>query len=291
MARCESRATGRASRSAPSHARHSREPRLLEQVQPGAPRVRQQRRVRLHLGCQRDLQPQLLCHDRTQRRRRPLPDNPSAVDDRKPVDDALGLRQVVSDEQHRRAVPAEVGDGVPQHLPPDRIDVVRRLVEHEQVRLAHDRRGEACQPPHAARSGVHHRLPERLQVEPRDYLVGTAPRVAPAVAAQPRNRVDQFVHVHRLQVELALRQEPDAPPREPGIRHHVHALDRNGAGGRLEQPQHLPHQRRLPGAVRAEQSVHLARPQRQRDVVVREGSVAVPLSQPTDLEDGLPAER
>ena len=80
---------------------------------------------------------------------------------------------------------------------------------------------------------------------------------------------------------LALGDEPDVAVHlgtAPGRR----ALDEDASGRRREQAGHQVEQRRLAGAVRAEQAGH-ARPEPERDVVDRH-DVAVPARDVVELE-------
>jgi hypothetical protein len=66
--------------------------------------------------------------------------------------------------------------------------------------------------------------------------------------------------------------------------HHVMPVDPDGPGCGSGEAQALTQQRRLPGAVRAEDPQHLAGPDLQRDPVVRDDPTPIELPNLVDFE-------
>ena len=91
-----------------------------------------------NISPKRRLQPQLVCHQRPQRTRRPLPHDLAPIDDRQPIDEPFGLGQVVRHKKHGRTLLTEFAHGVPEQLAADRVNVVRWLIEQQQGRLLCD---------------------------------------------------------------------------------------------------------------------------------------------------------
>ena len=131
------------------------------------------------------------------------------IDDGEPVDHALGLGEVVRDEEHSAPFGSKFVDHVPEQLATDRVDVVRGLIEDQQARAGDDRRSEPGEPAHPARSRVHGGMAEGLELEPLDEFLGAAASFGLRQAAKPSDQVDEFVDANSLHVELALGKEAD----------------------------------------------------------------------------------
>src|SRR5208337_5165590 len=70
-------------------------------------------------------------------RRRPLGDDLPVIDNRQPVAKPLGLIHVMRGKQHGAAVALKVSNNVPQLPPALRIEARGRLVQKENLRIAH----------------------------------------------------------------------------------------------------------------------------------------------------------
>ena len=172
---------------------------------------------------------------------------------------AFGLVQVGGREQHAHALAFHqpVHD-LPQLAPRHRVDADGRLVQQQQLRRAHQRAGEAQLLLHPARQAPRQARSERrkaghlhqLRVAPGALGARHALQVGVQVEVLPHAQVlvqaEALRHVAqtRLHLERLLRgvepQHADAP-----------LVGREQSGGE-------PHQRGLAGAVRADQSHHLA---------------------------------
>src|SRR4051794_22988724 len=91
---------------------------------------------------------------------RALGDEPPLLDDRHAIAQGLGLVEVVRRQEHRLAELLERAHDVPRRTARCRVEAGRRLVEEDQLRVAHERQGEveAAQLPAAERPRVRIRL-------------------------------------------------------------------------------------------------------------------------------------
>ena len=162
-----------------------------------------------------------------------------------------------------------------------RVHAVERLVEEQDPRLVDERAGELRPLAHAL--GVRADRPVRGvgQVDRRDR-----PGAAASGSATPWRRALSRANSRPRQERvdgLALGDETDVAV-HLGAAPGALALDQDAAGRRREQAGHQVEERRLAGAVRAEESGH-AGSESERDVVDRD-DVAVPARDVIDLERG-----
>ncbi len=165
------------------------------------------------------------------------------------------------------------GDGRPLDLLAEQpvavvVERVARLVQQQHARLVQERHRQADALALAHRHAVDAPLGELLQAEP---LQADVDQLAPALAGhvgEPRPVVELLADAHaRLQAAVARREEADLPPVAvpPRLRRelahaHAAALRQQDAGGEAQQ-------RGLAHAVAPADPGHLARAQRQADVV------------------------
>src|SRR4051812_11010209 len=204
-----------------------------------------------------------------------------------PVGHLLGLFDVMGGEDDGHAGRAERAHEAPHVLPELDVDAGRRLVEEQDLRLVGQRLGDHHPALHAA--GQRHDLavllvPERqvLQHLLDERRVGA---LAEQPAAEADGRPDRLEGVGR---EL-LRHEADLRPRGPVVRHDVVPVGQNGAARRVDDAADDADQRRLPGAVRAEQREDLARIDSEIDALQRLEARGVGLGQIRDRDDRLHA--
>ena len=112
---------------------------------------------------------------------RRLLDQPAAVDDHDAVDRLRDLGEHVARDEDRAALGGERAQEVAQPPDPGRVEAVRRLVEHEHLRVAEQRRREAEALPH----------PERVALDaplraPRSARRARAPPRRASAAGRPR---------------------------------------------------------------------------------------------------------
>lgn len=196
---------------------------------------------------------------------------PSGDQDLDVVGHPLDLFEDVRAEQDRPALLAHPADEVHQVEPLPRIHAVERLVQQQHLRVVDEGRGDLHALPHAlgvrldAAAG---RLRHLHQVEgPAGRVVGGRQAVQPGRRQHELPAGEEAVHGlllgHQADLPVDVVVVPDLP-----------AVQGRRAVRRREESGHHVQQRRLAGAVRAEQAGD-AGPDRHRDVVDRH-DVAVP---------------
>src|SRR5580765_526046 len=179
-------------------------------------------------------------------------------------------RAVVRDEQHRAG---EGGERVLERLSALEVEVVRRLVEDEEVGAARDDQRESEAPPLAARERTHGllmRLPAREEELPQELL-----RLRPPQAGRADRRVQHRPALVELRLVLGEVRGLDAVPQA------------DTTGGRLASPEDRLEQRGLAGAVWPDQGDVLAALERERDLM-QQLLVAGPQVERLRLDDDAP---
>ena len=183
---------------------------------------------------------------------------------REPLDEI----PIVGDEDERAAV---IGEGVEQDVLRVEIQVIGRLVEQQRVRRAEQH----------ARDGQPRSLAARQHAGPFVHIVAGEQEAAEDVA-------DHRHHVHRravLQrvVHRQRRVEARGLVLRKVLHHHLVAFLPGAAVGRFRSGQH-PHQRRLAGAVRADERDAVA-PLDVQVQVLKDDEIAVRLADVLQLQD------
>ena len=157
-----------------------------------------------------------------------------------------------------------------------RIQAVRRLVEHEQVRQPQHRLRDREPLAHALAVGLHPAVHVVAEAGDLQRLVQVGVLRRPPGRAPEQPQVLQPRHV---------RQEPRSLDERADPREHRGAgadrvpEDHDPALRRRDQPHEHPQRRRLAGAVRAEQAEHPPPLDAERHVAHRAEAVGVPLAQ------------
>ena len=125
---------------------------------------------------------------RLQLRGRAGGDLAAVVDQHDVVGQRVGLFEVLRRQQQRHAFGDELADRRPHDLAAAWVEAGRRLVEHEQLRLVDQARGEIDAAALAAGEVLHEPVAELLDVEALDQLLGDTSSGAAAVAAQARHQ-------------------------------------------------------------------------------------------------------
>ena len=207
------------------------------------------------------------------------------MDDADAVADLLHLGQEMARQEHGASGVGEVADDPPHGGDAVRVEAVRRLVEEIQCGILHERRGQPEALPHAERIARHlvtRALGEANALEGRIDLRRIRARI-------PRQD-HEVVAAGQVRVEGGrLDHRPDAAQRlgRAGRR----AEDRRAPVGGPDQSEDQAQERRLPGSVRADEPVHLARSQLEVDVVEREDVRAVAPREVPGLDDRAGAHR
>ncbi len=193
----------------------------------------------------------------------------------------LDLAEVMARQQHRGALRAEATDQLADLADLAGVEAVRRLVEHEKLRPPEQQPREPQPLLHALRVRPDLSIDRRAEVGQRERAVeigvlhpgaaGLPPQAQIAHAGQVRD--ERRLLDHRADPDELARARRDAGPEEA----------RRAAGTSLETRQH-PQRRRLPGAVRPEQAVDLARVHREREILDR-ADLAEGLPEALDLDD------
>jgi hypothetical protein len=221
---------------------------------------------------------------RGQRGDRALGHHPAAVDDRREVARLLHLVQQMRREQHRAALrhqrahqPAELENA-------RRVEPVDRLVQDQQLRVAEQAAGDAEPLAHAERVRLHAVVGSRGQPDALQRA-GDPPRGG-AVARRG-------VHLQVLapgQVRVEARLLDDRADPGQGLRaarRQVVAEQPQAARARPREAEQQPHERRLAGAVAAEEAERAAARHLQVDRLQRRvGAEALPEALGLDGERG-----
>ena len=205
-------------------------------------------------------------------------DAAAGPDDAHPVTQPLDLGQDVARQQDRVAAGAEVVDAGLEDRLHDRVEARRRLVQDEELDVGGQRRHERHLLPVAL--GVAASLLGRVQLEALDQV---APAGLVDPAPQPAEQVDHLAAGQvRPQVHVAGHVgQPAVQGR--GVAPGVAVEEAYVAGVRSQEPQQDPDGRRLAGAVRPEEAVHLPRGHDQVEAVQGAGAAEV-LGQVMDLD-------
>ena len=197
---------------------------------------------------------------REQRRRRVERDDPTGVDDRDAVAEALGLVEVVRGDEHRHlGSPPQPGDSVEELGADQRVEPDRRLVEEEHPRARHERAGDLEPPPFAAAVRADGPVDELGEVERRGELVD--PRLRLALVDAPQAGVDLEVPPsgERAVDDGFLEHDAARAPRRKRVLRDVETGDLGRPARRRDGRRQHADRRGLARAVRPEQSEDLAR--------------------------------
>ena len=207
-------------------------------------------------------------------------DDPTMVDDHDVFAQVLDQVELVAGEQHGCARCSDLCEQLAHVGDRDRVEPGERLVEHEQIGFVDECRDQL----HALLVAVRQRIETVTcpvgEAEPLEPGVDTPTRLLVRPSAQPA-QVDQLVpHPHpRIQAPLLGHVPETRPLRCPDRR----SAPPHRARVQLHQPEHRPHRRRLPGAIRAHEPGQPPRSGRERAPVER-GHRTEPLARPFELQ-------
>ena len=193
---------------------------------------------------------------------RPVHHDRAVADENQAVREIIRLAQVVRGEHDRPAAPGFRVHGAPEFAPGGGVHAGGRFVEDEQLRIRQQRQPEP-QPLHlTAGAGADLPAHEIPDVGPPDHLFD-GQRFPVAHGEHPQRLLDSQV----LQQPSRLEHRADGTP--PGRRGGRPPEHLDGARVRRREAEHHVQQRRLAGAVRAEQRDDFADGDRQGDIVDR----------------------
>jgi len=179
-------------------------------------------------------------------------DRAPVVDDHDVIGQLVGLLQVLRGHQHVRAAGNEVTDRRPQLHPTARVEAGRRLVEQQQPRRADEAGTQVEAPTHPAGVRAHETVAGVAQPELLEDSVGGISRGTPAVAEQPGDHLEVLPTGQRRFDGGELTGQPDHPAHLLGAGQRIDAGDAQQPGVGAQQRGDGAHERRLSGAVGAE---------------------------------------
>jgi hypothetical protein len=209
-----------------------------------------------------------------------LGDDAPVGDDRDPVAELRRLVEVVRGEEDARPVVRERPDQVPERTPRLRVEARGRLVEEQQLGVAHDaeRHVDAATLPARERADPGARL--GLEADGGDHLVDVA-----RAGVEGRDVGHLLAHGRRALLGGRLQHDADArPPVEPAVAR-VHAEHEGLAARAVAVALQDLDRGRLAGPVRTEQAERLALLEVERDAV-QGGRASVLLREVAHAHDG-----
>ena len=204
---------------------------------------------------------------------------PAGMDDQHLLGEALDLLEDVRREQDRAACRGHRPEQLDHVEALPRVHAVERLVEQQDLRVVDEGAGDLDPLAHALRVRPDRAPGRRLEIDGRDRAGRGRGGVRQAV--ERGAHLDELAPGQEVVDRLALRHEPDGPVHDrispcglPG--------DQHPPGRRPQEPGKHVQDRRLAGAVGAEQARD-ARPEREADVVDGD-DVAVPARDVVELD-------
>ena len=178
-------------------------------------------------------------------------DNPALVDDDDVLAEVLDQVELVAREQHRRARARDLCEEVAHVFDRDRIEPGERFVEHEEVWFVHQRRDQLDPLLVSVRERIEAVAGPVREAEALEPSVDAAARVSVGRSAEPAEVHELLVYAHAgVQAALLGHVAEPRPLRAADGR----TAPTNCAGIQLDQPEHRPHRRRLPSAVRPQKA-------------------------------------
>ena len=132
-----------------------------------------------------------------------------------------------------------------------RIGSVERLIQNENLRIVHQRRGKAHSLPHSARVGIHRSILRVGKIDESNGAIDCALQIAHAF--QTTHHSNEVAALHEFVDSLVLRHHADATI-QWGIATNRLTKHRDGAARRRSQSCHHAQQSRLARAIGSEQS-------------------------------------
>src|SRR6266478_1389531 len=209
-----------------------------------------------------------------QGRHRPVEADEALLDDVGPVGQPRRELEILLGEQDRQALPLERGDLIPERAHDHRGQALRRLVEEEHPRVAHQGAGHREHLLLAAREAAG---PARRQLpELGEELVdpGRAPGPLALLAHHEVLRHGQIAEDAPLLGHVAHPEPTDLVGRTAGD---LAAVEADAAAGDLDQPHDRLERGRLAGPVAPEERDHLPRPRPQAHAVQDPGEAVAAL--------------
>ena len=184
-----------------------------------------------------------------------LGDERSGIDDAGPVSQTVGLLQVLSGQQDRRAALHQGTDNVPHLLTRARVEASGGLVEEDERGTGDERDRQVQSPPHPTGVSAYPLAACVGQAEGGQQLVCPLPRPTSAKAQQAPEEAQVLRAGERLIDAGVLSRHPDEAAHRVALADDVVPQDHRPAPGGGQQGGHHAQRRRLAGTVGAEQAV------------------------------------
>ena len=178
-----------------------------------------------------------------------------------PVAEDLGLVGEVGDEHHGRPAVADPLHEVPDDPARRRVETLGELVEEHDLGLVEERQGDEQSLPLSARQRAERLAPQRVEPPLRHRVARDAP-----VGEQS----DGLAHTHPLRQVRVLELAPDTGGERAPLPLRIAPEQPHRAGIRTTEALGALDQRRLAGAVEAEDAEDLALGDREVDAVDRD---------------------
>ena len=212
-----------------------------------------------------------------------LSHQPAVIDDRHLGRQVVGLLEVLGGEQHVGAAGDQRADHVPELETTVRVESGGGLVQQQQAGPADQAGAEVEAAAHAAGIRAHHPVRSVAEPQPIDDGGGLMAGRRAGETEKPRHHLDVLAPGHGRLDSGVLPGEGDHPAHLGRVADRVDAVYPQAAAVRAEQRGHQVHERGLAGAVRTQQSEHLARAHRQAQPVQGLG-LAEGLAEPIRLD-------
>lgn len=186
-------------------------------------------------------------------------------------------------EQDRLAFHRESGDHPAYHQRTGHIEPRKRLVQHHQFGIVHERRNQNDALPHPLRVGPDRRIAAAIQRQRLEHRGGLLTELPLADPAQRRHQLQVFPTGQKTVQIGSLRHIPEPALERPEIAQHRLAPEQHRPSRRLDQPRDHLHDRAFPRAIRPEHAEHFARPDGETDTPHR-GQRTVALDQTSRLK-------
>jgi hypothetical protein len=158
-------------------------------------------------------------------------------------------------DQHRDAeLRSRARDQAEHVFPAGGIESVRRLVEQEQLGIVDERLRQFHTLLHARGVAADQPVPLLVQSNVPQHLGGALARGLKRQPRHPPHVRDKVGTAHVDGETVVLGHVPDHPPNRHAVAAHIHVEHRRATARWREQPEKDADERRLPGAIRADES-------------------------------------
>ena len=184
----------------------------------------------------------------------PLRDHPTVIDHGDLLRELICLLEVLSGQQERRPLADELAHDRPNLDAAARIEAGRRLVQEQHARAGQQTRRQVETPPHTTGVRAGGAVGGVSQIEALQQLVRPRASIRGREVKQPPEHFEVLPAGQDLVDRGKLAGQPQKLTDARGVVDDVVAENLGPSGVRSEQRGQHPNERRLPGAVRSEQT-------------------------------------